>query len=390
MRRNVIFFQYPWRLWRERLAGVYRYAEKADWAVQVLEYGRTALSVRKALAFWKPDGCIVEGGYTELPDFRLADFADVPTVFCDANRAKMGAAFSGVIHDSAVTATLAVTELQRLGYADYGYVGHLQPRDWSDRRARVMARQMAQEGLAFHAFEPGRFRDMEMFSARLRAWLRDLPKPCGVLGANDMMADLVLQACRQERLRVPEEIAVVGIDNDALICEHAQPTLTSVVPDFERSGYLAAKLLDRRLRNPGASPSLVRFGAEHVVRRNSTTRFRRHDAAVLDAVAFIRANGCAPQTTPAAVCARIGGSRRQAECRFRARVGHSIGDEILAVRIARAKGLLLKRFIPIDSLFAECGYRDDSSLRRAFKKATGLSLRAWRNRDAGAAALREE
>ncbi len=378
--RNVIFFQYPWRLWRERLSGVYRYAEKAGWAVQVQEYGRTVLSVRKALAFWKPDGCIVEGGYTELPDFRQSDFADVPTVFCDANRAKMDGAFSGVIHDSSITATLAVSELQRLGYADYGYVGHLQPRDWSDRRARVMARQMAQEGLAFHLFEPGSFRDMEMFSSRLRAWLRAVPKPCGVLGANDMMADLVLQACRRERLKVPEEIAVVGIDNDALICEHAQPTLTSVVPDFEQSGYLAAKLLDRHMRRPEAAPSLVRFGADHVVRRNSTLRFRRHDEAVMDAVAFIRANGCSPKTTAAAVCARIGGSRRQAECRFRTFVGHSIGDEILAVRLARAKSLLLKRFLPIDSIFAECGYRNDSSLRRAFKKATGLSLRAWRRR----------
>lgn len=82
----------------------------------------------------------------------------------------------------------------------------------------------------------------------------------------------------------------------------------------------------------------------------------------------------------AEVCARIGGSRRQAECRFRKLVGHSIGEEIRSVRIARAKDLLLRRHIPIESIFADCGYTSDASLRRAFRKATGCSLRDWRTR----------
>lgn len=377
--KSVIFFQYPWRFWRERLSGIYRYAEKVGWQVQVLEYGRTVLSARKALAFWRPDGCIVEGGYTELRGFRQSDFDGVPTVFCDANRTKMTGPYSGVVHDSVVTTTLAVSELLRLGFADYGYVAHLQPREWSDRREQVMRRLLAREGRTFHSFAPGSPGALEAVFSRLRAWLRQLPKPCGVLGANDMMADLILQACRQESLQVPDEIAVCGIDNDEFLCRHARPTLTSVVPDFERGGYLAARLLDTCMRRPKASPSLVRFEASHVVRRNSTAKFARRDDSVRDALAFIRERACAPLSS-AEVCARIGGSRRQAECRFRKLVGHSIGEEIRSVRIARAKDLLLRRHIPIESIFADCGYTSDASLRRAFRKATGCSLRDWRTR----------
>jgi len=133
------------------------------------------------------------------------------------------------------------------------------------------------------------------------------------------------------------------------------------------------------LRNPEAAPKVVRFGAIHVVRRNSTVKFKRRDEAVLKAVEHIRRHACS-KLSAADVCALIGGSRRQAEYRFAELVGCSIGAQIQSVRIARAKDLLLKRNITIETIYAECGYDDASSLRRAFKKATGLSPRAWRNK----------
>ena len=82
--RNILFFQYPWRLWRERLAGIYRYAKGAGWRVSVAEYGRNFDSISDALKFWSPDGIIVEGSYTELEDFSQSAFKGVPAVFCDA------------------------------------------------------------------------------------------------------------------------------------------------------------------------------------------------------------------------------------------------------------------------------------------------------------------
>ena len=375
--KNVLYFQFPWRMWRIRLAGIYRYAAKAGWRVQMVEHGLTAMSVAQSLRFWQPDGCIVERSTTELPGFREREFGAVPVVYCDPNRARLRRPFLGVEHDSAETAALAARELVALGLRHFAFVGNIIPREWSERRRDVLAATAAAAGGTFDAFDPGGPDCIAAFFARIRPWLRALPRPCGILAANDISGDLVLQACRMERLRVPDDIAVVGIDNDELVCEHAVPPLTSVAPDFEESGYLAAQLLDAAMAGRVRPPRVVAFGATHVVRRNSTRKFARRDDAVRHALEMIARRAC-DGLTPAEVCREIGGSRRQAETRFRALAGRSVGEEIAAARIARAKTMLLRRNVSLETLHGLCGYGDPSSLRRAFRKATGLSLRAWR------------
>ena len=378
MAKVIAYFQYPWRLWRVRLAGIYRYAERAGWHVQVIEHGLTALPVRQALKFWNPDGCIVERSVMELPGFRPADFGDIPVVYCDADPARVRHPIANVRHDSSETAAIAARELFSLGLSHFAFVGNIIPREWSDRRREVLAEAVAKAGGTFDAFEPGGPDSVSAFFASIRPWLRTLPKPCGVLAANDISGDLVLQACRMERLGVPEQIAVIGIDNDELVCTHTTPTLSSVRADFEQSGYLAAKLLDDIASGRVAAPCEVHFGATDVVRRNSTRKFARRDNAVRRALELIRAHAC-DGLSAAEVCREIGGSRRQAEARFRAFANRSIGQEIAAVRVERAKSLLIKRSMAIGAIAGACGYESDSALRRAFKKATGLSLRDWGN-----------
>ena len=377
MAKVIAYFQYPWRLWRVRLAGIYRYAERAGWHVQVIEHGLTALPVRQALKFWNPDGCIVERSVMELPGFRPTDFGDIPVVYCDADPARVRHPIANVRHDSSETAAIAARELFSLGLRHFAFVGNIIPREWSDRRREVLAEAVAKAGGTFDAFEPGGPDSVSAFFASIRPWLRTLPKPCGVLAANDISGDLVLQACRMERLGVPEQIAVIGIDNDELVCTHTTPTLSSVRADFEQSGYLAAKLLDDIASGRAAAPCELHFGATDVVRRNSTRKFARRDDAVRHALETIARRAC-DGLTPAEVCREIGGSRRQAETRFRALAGRSVGEEIAAVRIERAKTLLLRKDLALETLHGLCGYGDPSSLRRAFKKATGLSPRQWR------------
>ena len=377
MVKNIAYFQYPWRQWRVRLAGIYRYAERVGWHVQVIEHGLTALPVRQALKFWNPDGCIVERSVMELPGFRHSDFGDIPVVYCDANPSISRRPIANVRHDSSETAAIAANELFSLGLNHFAFVGNIIPREWSDRRREVLAKAVADTGGTFDAFEPGGPDSVSAFFASIRPWLRALPKPCGILAANDISGDLVLQACKMERLSVPDQIAVVGVDNDELVCMHTTPTLSSVRADFEFSGYLAAKLLDDIASGRASVPCEVRFSATEVVRRNSTRKFARRDDAVRHALELIRARACEGLTS-AEVCKEIGGSRRQAEARFRALTDCSIGEEIVAVRIEHAKSLLLNRSIQIETIFSRCGYSDASSLRRAFKKATGLSPREWR------------
>ena len=375
--RNVLFFQYPWRLWRERLAGVYRYAKKVGWQVSVAEYGRNFESIPAALKFWRPDGLIVEGGYTELAGFRQSDFRGYPIVFCDARASRMRKVYSGVVHDSSKTATLAAHELLSLGFSDYAFVGNLQPRDWSDQRRDVFANTIETAGMSLSVFQPDETENFDTLRERLKLWLAELPRPCGLLAANDTTADVVLHVLRKIRVKVPEEIAVVGIDNDPLICENTTPTLTSVAPDFERSGYLAAEMLDARMNDGSVTDELRTFSAMQVIHRGSTRILKRRNDVIKKALEFIREKA-ADGISPRDVIEQIGGSRRQTEYRFREFVGKSIGEEILAVRLETAKKLLADSSIPIGAVAERCGYSDDSLLRRAFKAATGLSLSEYR------------
>lgn len=375
--RNVLFFQYPWRLWRERLAGVYRYAKKARWQVSVAEYGRNFESIAAALKFWRPDGIIVEGGYTELDGFRQLDFSGYPTVFCDARASRMRRPYSGVVHDSSETAMLAARELLSLGFSDYAFVGNLQPRDWSDLRRDVFSKAVDAAGGRLNVFETTTVQDFDAFRERLRPWLSALPHPCGLLAANDTTADIVLRQLKNMRIKVPDEIAVVGIDNDPLICENTIPTLTSVAPDFERSGYLAAEMLDARMSDSPVKDEIRTFAALHVIHRGSTRILKRKDDAIKKALEFIREKA-ADGISPRDVVKQIGGSRRHAESRFREFVGKSIGEELLAVRLEMAKKLLSDPTVPIGAVAARCGYSDDSLLRRAFKSTMGMSLSEYR------------
>lgn len=375
--KNILFFQYPWRLWRDRLAGVYRYARKAGWQVSVAEYGRNFESIPAALRFWRPDGLIVEGGYTELADFRQSDFKGYPVVFCDARASRMRRPYSGVVHDSSETAMLAAKELLSLGFPDYAFVGNLQPRDWSDCRRQVFAKVVKAAGKRLDVFQPDAEDGFDSFREKLRCWLAALAHPCGILAANDATADVVLHVLRNMRVKVPEEIAVMGIDNDPLICENTMPTLTSVAPDFEKSGYLAAEMLDARMKGKGIGDEIRMFTALQVIHRGSTRVLKRRDDAIKKALEFIRervSDGISPRD----VVLQIGGSRRQAEYRFREFVGKSIGEEINVVRLEAAKKLLSDPSMPIGSVATRCGYGDDSSLRRAFKAATGMSLSEYR------------
>ena len=285
--------------------------------------------------------------------------------------------YSGVAHDSSVTATLAARELMSLGFPDYAFVGNIQPRDWSDHRRDVFTKVVAANGCGVHVFDPCSVQDFDAFRQKLRPWLGSLPRPCGLLAANDATADIVLRMLRDMRVKVPEDVAVVGIDNDPLICENTTPTLTSVAPDFERSGYIAAEMLDARMKGGRVRDEIRTFAAMHVIHRGSTRLLKRKDDSIKKALEFIREKASSG-ISPRDVVEQIGGSRRQAEYRFSEFAGKSIGEEILAVRLETAKKLLADPSIPIGAVAERCGYSDDSLLRRAFKSATGLSLSEYR------------
>ena len=249
--KTVLYFRLQWRLCQRYANGVYRYARKAGWRVRLIDAGRNTPTARQAI---------------DWPDV----FADLPTVFIDASRTEPYRFCSSVDHDAVDCVRLVTNELLALGYGDYAYVGTIADLDWSVQRCAAFERRMAAAGKRCHVFHPVSPRGFDMFYRELGPWVASLPRPCGIFAANDKVASGVLNACELEGIKVPESIAVVGVDDDEMICENAEPTLSSVRPDFEGGGFLAAELLDKVMKRPNRRPERLKYGSKKIVRRNST------------------------------------------------------------------------------------------------------------------------
>ncbi len=378
----LYFYEGAFTLWRRRMTGICAEARRHGWSIHAVNADGLSTNAKGAVDFWKPGGVIVDGGVLGREGFGVQSYDGIPAVFCDADESAVGGSAYRLAHDSDDTARTAVAELVSLNSESLGFVSYHTPRDWSDARRRVVEKVAEEEGVPFFSFDSAAAcegADISVFLGRLADFLRSLPRPAGVLAANDEMAAHVLSAAEAAGISVPDDLAVMGIDDDELICESTHPTLSSVAPDFERSGRLAADLLARCIADRGKSPATMLYGASPLVRRRSTRVDAARDPRVVRALELIRRDSCSGATVKDVIAA-MGMKPRSAEARFKEVCGHSIKDEIMAVRLARAKRLLSDTDLPISIVCERCGYTDERSLRYLFSKATGLSPADWRAR----------
>jgi LacI family transcriptional regulator len=388
---RILFFRRSLcELSRREFCGISRYAEEAGWTLQTIEYDgaldtlrlKQDVDVNELLDFWRPSGCIVACG-GEKPKLDIEDFAGVPTVFLDVFPSLLDDAdVPHVASDSVSTAAVAARELLSLGFDDYAFVPFISDTVWSRERGSEFARMVGLNGKKMHWFrcgDAGRTRKVSAsrYHKELSQWIVSLPKPCGVFVANDVIAREVVSMCHKEGLAVPDEVAVVGVDDDESICENAHVSISSVRNDIESAGYLAGLLLSRRMAGcPG--PISLKFGTVGIVRRQSTARMKAVDVRVFRAMELIRKTAC-EGVTPAKVAEEMGCSRRFADMRFRELTGRTVLDEIHSVRLSKVKRLLAQPGTEISMLPAVCGYASLQDLCRVFKKREGMTMRKFRD-----------
>ena len=187
-----------------------------------------------------------------------------------------------------------------------------------------------------------------------------------------------MSACREQKLHVPDDISVLGINNDAQICENTKPRLSSVAVDFEAQGYRAARELHAMMmRRREPLKKSIAVGTAVVVARESTLREFPHGALVRRATEFIAANATSG-IDPNDVVRHVRVSRRLLDLRFREVTGKSVQEAIRERRLETVKSLLSSSDLSIAMVAERCGYRDANYLKNQFKKAFGLSMRDWR------------
>jgi LacI family transcriptional regulator len=215
----------------------------------------------------------------------------------------------------------------------------------------------------------------------LQQWLVGLPRPVGVLASHDIQGVQLSEACHRAGLRVPEDVALLGVDDDDLFCEVARPPLSSVALPGERIGFEAARMLEGLLssRRRDSRPRTVLLPSPGVKTRPSSDVLAIEDEDVVTAVRFIRDHACEPMGV-AEVLKAVAVSRRSLERRFRATLGRGLGEEIRRVRMDKARGLLSGTEMPIAQVATRSGFSEAKHLSIAFRRETGLTPTEYRRR----------
>ena len=363
---------------QEKLSGVFRFlGENHDWDVTLVRTAAefTPARVRRALADGY-DGFIVSIPDTE-PSVAPLAASDVPTVVMDIHDPALSARPTNVVfirNDPDEIGRLAAEHLLSSGRCrSYAFVHKSSLLEWSVDRFNAFQKTLRANGLFAHELsEPDE--------------LRDLPRPVGVLAANDDRGYEVLEFCRRHRMRVPQDVCVLGINNDVFICENCRPHLSSLQPDYEQEGFLAAQALAALLRNaarkkPPVAARTDFVGVKTLVRRDSTADFSIAGRLVQKALVYIRKNALRGISVED-VARHLGCSRRLADLRFRELMGTTIGETIVTTRLDEARRLLAATKMPIREIAASCGYENANSLKNLFNRRFGMPMREWRRRNA--------
>lgn len=367
-----------------KLAGAREAAERLGWRIQVSAPVASKDEIAELEKFWNPVGYIVASGISKgaMP---VSLFGKKPVVYFHRAEAGRYPATRCVQHDADAVARLAARELLSLGLPRYGYVSDVGRPTWSEPRREAFARAMALHGARLDIFDPPvRAIESGEFTARFTEWIRSMTLPIGIFAVTDSMATRIAAACTVTGLRIPDDVALIGVSNDADFCEGQVPTLSSIALNYTGGGRLAVEKLARLVAG-GRETGPAVYSPLWVARRASTTRLPKPDEAVARALERIRREACGGLTARD-VLKDFGIPRRTAEMRFRAAVGRSILEEIRRVRLETAKRLLAEGTDKIDAIAFKAGYASAAAFSVFFRSETGLSPMEWRNAQRNGAA----
>jgi LacI family transcriptional regulator len=372
---------------RDLLCGIAAYARvHGPWSFYHQEQ-MVGDAVPAWLADWSGDGIIArietpklaqEIGRKKLPAIDLLGLHDVPGIPSFDN-------------DSLAVAQLAADHLLDRGFTHFAYSG-LPGVHYSDRTGQCFAKYLAAAGHEVNIFGDSRSpktvaaakAEMQalLHEDAVAAWIKSLPKPLGLLACNDLRAHQVLNACGKHGIAVPDDVAVIGADNDEVLCELSDPRLTSIDPNAHQMGYEAAAMLDRMIHGepPPAGRTLIQPAG--IIVRQSTDVLAIADRAVATAVRFIREHAC-DGIDVENVLGSVRLSRSTLERRFAKLLGRSPKSEILRVQLQHVKRFLSETDYPLAKIARLTGFSHVENMCNFFKNKTGKTPGRYRKETRG-------
>ena len=357
--------------------------QRHDWSVQSEEWKWTD-PMPAWLKHWDGDGVIAR---VETPDMaRLILRLGAPAV--DLRGSVKGFDFPLIDTDDQKVASLAAEHLMERGFRNFAFCGFVGA-NYSDKRCHWFQERLARSDFKCHIYKPplaatkGRTIDHEkrglLFQENLIRWLKALPRPVGIMACNDIRGQQVLNLCPRAELTAPEEVAVIGVDNDETLCELSDPPLSSVAPDTLRIGYEAAVLLEQMMdgKSPPAKPILI--PPLGIVTRRSTDVLALEDRKLTAGLRFMREHAF-DRISIDDVARASAMSRRVFERRFVRQVGRTPKAEVLRLRLQRVKQLLLDTDWSLAEIASRTGFKYGEYLHTVFSAKVGLTPGEFRRR----------
>jgi LacI family transcriptional regulator len=354
--------------------GVVRYAKgRKDWDL----YGYAWMfRPFDALEVWQGDGIIAR--VESRQEAELIARLSAPVV--DVAGAYHMASFATVTNDDEATGRRAGEYLASCGFQRFAFCG-VAGTGWSARRLsgfQAAVRHIDPTPAVFEESLP--WWETLDTSGRLRTWLSRLRRPVGIFASNDTAGLKLADLCRDLGIQVPDSLAILGVDNEDILCEMTSPTLSSIELDCESIGFRAAVLLDELMEAGEQSRRSRRsllVPPKDVMERDSTRVFASEDPIVEKAMRYIRLHGTR-RVTVGSILAAIPASRRSLETRFKKATGRTLRAEIVRVRLAHARALLRTTTLTVGDVAAECGFGSAQRFHEVFRKAESVSPGSYR------------
>jgi LacI family transcriptional regulator len=374
IRKVILLLETSHMYGRGLLSGIAQYSRFHGHWVFHFEPGGIDKALPK-LDKWQADGIITR-------DFNALEkliAKGLPTIIVSHKKPSHGT--YNIDTDDFAIATTAAEYFLGKGFKNFAYCG-LDEMLWSCRRAKGFKERVAKAGFETFIYEQPKSKQKRLWNNEqsiLAKWLKSLPKPVAVMTCADYRSQEVSEACKIADLRVPEEVAILGVDNDTLLCDLSSPSLSSIALSTEKAGYQAAELLDQLMNRQTAESQTIEVLPTHIITRHSTDILAIDDLQVAKAIRYIRQNSKKLIQVGDVVEATTL-SRRSLERHFIAYLGRSILDEIRRVHVEQVAIMLTETNLSVAQIGLLMGYSEINNIRKYFCQLKGISPREYRKR----------
>jgi|WetSurMetagenome_2_1015567.scaffolds.fasta_scaffold32278_2 LacI family transcriptional regulator len=372
MNRIILLIETSREFGRQLINGIARYSRlNGPWS-----FYKEPMDLKSSiphLTSWKPDGIILRDSMLTNEFQKL----NIPIIL--AVHHSYSKEVPVIKTDSFSIAKMASEHLLEKGLKNFAFCG-FDDSDWSIERCFYFDKLIKEAGYITDNYQPPvkiKKTDWENEQQHVARWIKNLPKPIGIFACNDDRGQHILEVCKMINLKVPEDVAVIGVDNDPMVCEISDPPLTSIALNVEAAGFAAAKLMDDLINKKSNLGKQIIVTPSHIIQRQSTDLLAIDNKEVALAMRYIM-NNIRNKILVKDVVKETSLSRRTLEKQFKKTIRRSIYDEIRLVRVELISKLLIETDMPISQIASLFSFTEAEHISRYFKKEKGVGLREFR------------